>query len=236
MLELWTTQLSGSRSLKPLHHSKVVIQGGAEIVICFKLCKLCLAIFVWTINLKCPYYGLWKVHILVLGVPNNSLTCMQAQRFLLCVTLICGDWSISFAFHKAVFVSCFVYSVTGETAFLPLQKRHLVAKNEFSFRPIRKSTDGFMQSCKVKFVKSCQFSPVCAHNKWAGNMLMFHVDVMRMRWFHLRMRKRRKSNLVWFFFYDGRKFRRQCVNVIDTTWGRIYFSTCENFGLSVQWL
>ncbi len=25
------------------------------------------------------------------------------------------------------------------------------------------------------------------------------------------------------FFYDGRKFRRQCVNVIDITWGRIYF-------------
>ncbi len=45
----------------------------------------------------------------------------------------------------------------------------------------------------------------------------------------LRMRKRRKSNLI-LFFYDGRKFRRQCVNVIDTTWGRIYFSTCENFG------
>ncbi len=37
------------------------------------------------------------------------------------------------------------------------------------------------------------------------------------------------------FFYDWRKFRRQCVNMIDTTWGRIYFSTCENFGLSVQW-
>ncbi len=37
------------------------------------------------------------------------------------------------------------------------------------------------------------------------------------------------------FFYDGRKFRRQCANVIDITWGRIYFSTCENFGLSVQW-
>ncbi len=85
---------------------------------------------VW--NLKCPYYGLWKVHILVLGVPNNSLTCIQAQKTLsysynmhlflpyllndsqtirstinfskplLCVTLICGDWSISF---KAVFVS-----------------------------------------------------------------------------------------------------------------------------------
>ncbi len=47
----------------------------------------------------------------------------------------------------------------------------------------------------------------------------------------LPMRKRRKSN----FFYDGRKFWRQCLDVIDTTWGRIYFLTCENFELSVQW-
>ncbi len=41
------------------------------------------------------------------------------------------------------------------------------------------------------------------------------------------------------FFYDLRTFWRQCVNVIDTTWGRIHFLTCENFGrkfrLSVQW-
>ncbi len=32
--------------------------------------------------LKSPYYGLWKVHILVLGVPNNKLTCMQGQKIL----------------------------------------------------------------------------------------------------------------------------------------------------------
>ncbi len=32
--------------------------------------------------LKCPYYGLWKIHILVLGVPNNRLTCMQGQKTL----------------------------------------------------------------------------------------------------------------------------------------------------------
>ncbi len=49
----------------------------------------------------------------------------------------------------------------------------------------------------------------------------------------LRMRKHRKSNLVRFF-YDGRKFRRQCVNVIDTMWGRIYFPTCENFRRKIQ--
>ncbi len=44
-----------------------------------------------------------------------------------------------------------------------------------------------------------------------------------------RMRKRRKSNPIRIFF-DGRNFRRQCANVIDTTWGRIYFLTCGNFG------
>ncbi len=50
-----------------------------------------------------------------------------------------------------------------------------------------------------------------------------------------RMRKRRKSNLIQiFFFFDGRKFRRQCASVIDTTWGRIYFLTWENFGLIEQ--
>ncbi len=44
------------------------------------------------------------------------------------------------------------------------------------------------------------------------------------------------TNRTWSeFFYDGWKFQRQCVNVIDITWGRIYFSMCKNFGLSVQW-
>ncbi len=54
----------------------------------------------------------------------------------------------------------------------------------------------------------------------------------------LRMRKSRKfidwSNIL-FYFFDGQKFWRQCVNVIDTAWGWIYFSMCENVGLSVQW-
>ncbi len=35
------------------------------------------------------------------------------------------------------------------------------------------------------------------------------------------MWKCRKSNLIQFF-YDGRKFLGQCVNVIDTMWGLIY--------------
>ncbi len=41
--------------------------------------------------------------------------------------------------------------------------------------------------------------------------------------------KHNKSNPILIFFY-GRKFRRQCVNMIDITWGCIYFSRCEHFG------
>ncbi len=49
----------------------------------------------------------------------------------------------------------------------------------------------------------------------------------------LQMQKGRKSNLIPIFL-AGRKFRRQCANVIDTTWGHIYFLTCKNVGLCVQ--
>ncbi len=40
------------------------------------------------------------------------------------------------------------------------------------------------------------------------------------------------------FILDGRKFRRQCVNVIDIMWGRIYFSMCEHFErkTNLKWL
>ncbi len=50
--------------------------------ICFKCAVALIHIQYWLSLLKCPYYGLWKVHILVLGVPNNRLTCMQAQKTL----------------------------------------------------------------------------------------------------------------------------------------------------------
>ncbi len=38
------------------------------------------------------------------------------------------------------------------------------------------------------------------------------------------------ENRTWSeFFYDGRMFQRQCINMIDTMWGRIYFLACEHF-------
>ncbi len=42
--------------------------------------------------LKCLYNGLWKVHILVLGVSNNRLTCMQGHFLIKCIYfyLICS--------------------------------------------------------------------------------------------------------------------------------------------------
>ncbi len=50
----------------------------------------------------------------------------------------------------------------------------------------------------------------------------------------LRLLKTQKIEPGQIFFYDGQKFRMQCVNVIDITWGRIYFSTCEHFGRVFQ--
>ncbi len=90
---------------------------------------------------------------------NDSQTIRSTIHFskpFFCVTLICGDWSdwsISFPFHKAAFVSAVLLCVQplpGKQLFLPLQKRHLVAKNElaFSFRLTRKSTDGFKQQTR----------------------------------------------------------------------------------------
>ncbi len=99
-----------------------------------------------SLELKCPYYGLWKVHILVLGVPNNRLTCMQGQKTLsfsysmhlflpyllndsqtirstihfskplLCVMLIYSDWSDWLISFKAESSAALCTAVTGETA------------------------------------------------------------------------------------------------------------------------
>ncbi len=144
--------------------------------------------------LEVPLLWVKKGSYFVFGIPNNRLTCMLGQKTLslsdnmhsflpyllndsqtirstiyfskslLCVTLICGDWCDWSHFHFIMPVPdkqvlwaqcCFVYSVTGETAIFTAPVGHLVAKNElaFSFRPTEKT------------------------NKWAGSMLMFHVDV-----------------------------------------------------------
>ncbi len=92
------------------------------------------------------------LHFLIICIYFYLICSTTRKRFsqrnfskpLLCVTLICvdwSDWSISF---KAVFVSAVLLCVQplpGKRLFLTLQKRHLVAKNEFafSFRPTQKS-------------------------------------------------------------------------------------------------
>ncbi len=88
-------------------------------------------------SLKTDWHA-WKVKKL----PTICLT-INFSKLLLCVLLICGDWYDWSYFHfimpvtadKAAFVSAvlFVYSITGETDIIMLQKQHLVAKNEFSF-------------------------------------------------------------------------------------------------------
>ncbi len=80
-------------------------------------------------------------------LPNILFDSLFFQS-LLCMMLICGDWSDCSHFHfiipvmpdKAVFVSTVLRLLPGETTILLLQKPHLVAMNvfSFSFRPMRK--------------------------------------------------------------------------------------------------
>ncbi len=70
-------------------------------------------------------------------------------------------------------------------------------------------------------------------NKTYVFYFFFHIRHPFLSQCLLRMRKRRKSNLIQKMFYDGWKFRRQCVNVIDTTRGRIYFLTFKKFGQKI---
>ncbi len=83
---------------------------------------------------------------------------------------------------KAAFVSAVLLCVQRYRGnlFLPLQKWHLVAKNEFAF----------------------SFRPTEKTNKWAGNILMFHVDVnMKRLGIHFK-----NDSFQWFrvdsFFWE----------------------------------
>ncbi len=158
--------------------------------------------------LKCPYYGLWKVHILVLGVPNNRLTCTQSHKYFHChnmhlfFTLLSqrlptdsfnGSFSQTPPFRDANLLwlvsfhhACNAWKssvcersatlCTAKPLFLPLQKCHLAAKNYLHFY-------------------SDQWEKT---NKWAGNMLMFHVDINMKR-----LGIRFKNNLFQWFRVDS---------------------------------
>ncbi len=116
--------------------------------------------------LKCLYYGLWKVNILVLGSPTTGWhACKVKKHFhflIICIYfyLICSTtpkrlifpnpssvWRYSaligrFHLKQCLWAQCyFVYSVTVETAI---------------FNATKVTPSG---------------------NKWAGNMLMIDVDV-----------------------------------------------------------
>ncbi len=103
----------------------------------------------------------YNMHLFLPYLLNDSQTIRSMIYFskpLLCVMLICDDWSDWSHFHfimpvmsdKAAFLSSVLLCVQpllGKLLFLPLLKQHLVAKNEFafSFRPMRKD----QQVCKL---------------------------------------------------------------------------------------
>ncbi len=102
----------------------------------------------------------YNMHSFLPYLHKDSQTICSTIHFskpLLCVTLICSDWSIGLILispDKAVFSSATLCTAPGKTVFLPLQKQHLVEDNEFAF----------------------SFRPTWKDQQVAGNMLMFHVE------------------------------------------------------------
>ncbi len=103
---------------------------------------------------------------------------------------------------------------------------------------IKKKTTNF---CELSVQESI-YNALCCETKWM-NLTIAILDFGVLRWLWtvktpLKMlatdAKNAKNRTRSEFFYDGRKFQRQCVNVIDITWGRIYLSTCEKFGRKIR--
>ncbi len=134
--------------------------------------------------LKCPYYGLWKVHIVVLGVPNNRLTCMQGQKTFI---------FLRYAFVLTFFVQQLPNDSLNDSFFQtpPLRDANLywlvwfhLKQCLWSFNAPKAAPSGkewiciFIQTnAKIKLFQVC-----------AGNMLMFHVDVnMKRLGIHFKM-------------------------------------------------
>ncbi len=71
----------------------------------------------------------YKMHLFLSYLLNDSQTIHSTIHFskpLLCVTLLCSDWSISFKAEHSV-------TLCTVLPWKQLQKWHLVAKNEFAF-------------------------------------------------------------------------------------------------------
>ncbi len=104
------------------------------------------------------------MHLFLPYLLNNSqIICLRihfSKTLHVCVTLICSDWSDWSISFKAAFVSvCTAFPVK----FFNAPKAAPISKEWICI---------FIQTnAKIKF------SQVCTINKWADNMLMFHVKV-----------------------------------------------------------
>ncbi len=100
--------------------------------------------------------------------------------------------------------------------------------------------------CNIKniFKGHCTQSPKCSHvkNKYdlmlcqsclrTLSMTFAYAFFLYLSSFPIKMLVTDvKTENCTKFFNDGRKFLWQYANVINTIWGRIYFLTCEQFGL-----
>ncbi len=85
----------------------------------------------------------------------------------------------------------------------------------------------------IEFIKSMKVS----FFPKLGWVQHFHLHFL-MRYQNACYRCENAENQTWSPFFKTDESVGGSVNVIDTTWGCIYFSTCKNFekcGLLVQW-
>ncbi len=107
----------------------------------------------------------YNMHLFLPYLLTDSQTIRSTIYFskpLLCVTLICSDWSSSF---KAVFVRAVLLCV------------QCYRGNRYPKAPKAPPSGKEWICIFIQTKAKIKFSQVCTRNKWAGNMLMFHVDV-----------------------------------------------------------
>ncbi len=104
---------------------------------------------------------IWFIFYLICSTTAKwfaQLYIFPNPSFVWCQSAVIG-W---FNLKQCLWQCCCVTAIMGKQLVLTLQKLHLVANNEFAF--------SFRPTPKLSFP-----------NKWAGNMLMVHVDV-DMKW------------------------------------------------------
>ncbi len=151
-----------------------------------------------------------KVHTLVLGVPNNRLTCMHGQK------------TLSLSYKNIIIIIICIYFLS----YLLSDSQTIRSMIHFS-KPllcVMLICSDWSDWFYFHFILPVM---VIAHEVWNFRMRLSYSSSFPIKMLATDAKTQKNQT---DFFYDRRKFQRQSVNVNDTVWGRIYFSTCKYFG------